>query len=343
VVVGVVGAVTGAFLCAGGWFSPARLTPNAMVDTFERVNGAHEGFRRNHAKGLGVSGWFESNGRAARLSHAVVFRPGRVPVVGRFAIAGGMPDAADGVKSVRSLALAFTLPNGEEWRTGMNALPVFAARTAEAFRDQLLAMAPDPRSGKPDPAKLSAFLATYPESGRAIQRIRSEPPTAGFSDSTYRSLNAFVLTDDAGHTTNVRWALVPDQPKTPPAAAPAGKNFLFDAVISSIHTSPLRFHLVLTLGQPGDPTDDATVEWPSDREQLDSGTVTLDHVESEATSPARSINFDPLVLPSGIAGSDDPLLSARSAAYSVSFRRRQSEPVMPSAVTPAEVQGEAIR
>ena len=46
------------------------------------------------------------------------------------------------------------------------------------------------------------------------------------------------------------------------------------------------------------------------------GTLTLDSVESDDTSPARDINFDPLVLPAGIAPSDDPLLSARSAVYS---------------------------
>jgi catalase len=56
-------------------------------------------------------------------------------------------------------------------------------------------------------------------------------------------------------------------------------------------------------------------------EQVDAGTLTIDHVESDATSPARDINFDPLVLPNGIAASDDPLLSARSAAYSVQPRR----------------------
>jgi catalase len=50
----------------------------------------------------------------------------------------------------------------------------------------------------------------------------------------------------------------------------------------------------------------------------------------------RDINFDPLVLPNGIAGSDDPLLSARSAAYSESFTRRESEHKDPSAVSTAE-------
>src|SRR5438874_12544015 len=73
------------------------------------------------------------------------------------------------------------------------------------------------------------------------------------------------------------------------------------------------------------------------REQVDVGTLTLDRVESDDTSAARDINFDPLVLPAGIAPSDDPLLSARSAVYSQSFTRRAGETRQPSPVTPAEV------
>jgi catalase len=99
----------------------------------------------------------------------------------------------------------------------------------------------------------------------------------------------------------------------------------------------LQWHLIVTIGKPEDPTNDATVAWPEAREQVDVGTVTLDHIESEETSPARDINFDPLVLPTGMAPSDDPLLSARSAIYSQSFTRRAGETKTPSAVTPAEV------
>ena len=88
----------------------------------------------------------------------------------------------------------------------------------------------------------------------------------------------------------------------------------------------------MTVGQPGDPTDDATLPWPADREQVDVGTLTIDHIESEAPGNCRDINFDPLVLPAGIEPSDDPLLSARSAAYATSFTRRAGEPKTPSAV-----------
>jgi catalase len=94
---------------------------------------------------------------------------------------------------------------------------------------------------------------------------------------------------------------------------------------------------MLTVGQPEDPTADASLQWPPDRREIDAGTLTINSIESDDNSPARNITFDPLVLPHGIDPSDDPLLSARSAAYSVSFRRREAEQKSPSAVSAAEV------
>ena len=41
---------------------------------------------------------------------------------------------------------------------------------------------------------------------------------------------------------------------------------------------PLQWHLIVTVGQPGDPTDDATIPWPSDRQQVDVGTLTIDQM-----------------------------------------------------------------
>jgi catalase len=337
-VAAIVLGVGGAFLYVGGWLSPHKLTQSRFIDTFQQVNGPHPGFRRNHAKGVGVSGTFESNGQGARLSRAVVFRPGRVPVVGRFSLAGGMPYQTDALRAIRGMGLQFLLPDGEEWRTAMTNVPVFTVHTPEAFREQLIAMEADPKTGKPDPAKVKAFLDRHPESARATQTIQAQTPSSGFDDSTYNSLNAFWLVDAAGQSMPVRWSMVPAQPLAPIAPPLQGDaNFLFDALIGRLHRQSLQWRLILTIGQPGDPTDDATVAWPEDREKLDVGTLTIDSIEAEATSPARTINFDPLILPDGIVGSDDPLLSARSAAYSVSFTRRVGEPVPQSAITPAEV------
>jgi catalase len=130
--------------------------------------------------------------------------------------------------------------------------------------------------------------------------------------------------------------MVPSQPFTPLATtAPANgdPNYLFDELIAEVQRNPLQWHLMITIGQSGDPTNDATIPWPPDRQKIDVGTLTIDHIETEDTSPARDINFDPLVLPDGISGSDDPLLSARSAAYAESFRRREGEPKTPSQVS----------
>ena len=270
-----------------------------------------------------------------------VFSVGRVPVIGRFALAGGQPYVADAPHTVRSMAIAFKLPDGEEWRTGMNNIPVFPVNTAQAFHDQLLASALNPATGKPDPARMNAFLADHPETARAMQSIRNHPVSSGFDNSTYNSLNAFLFKTAQGVVVPVRWSMVPLQPFEPIGMADPGRgdaNYLFNALIASIHSHPLRWRLVLTVGRPGDPTKDATIAWPPDRRQIDAGTLTIDRVESEDTSPARDINFDPLVLPDGMAASDDPLLSARSATYSQSFTRREGEHKEPSAVSTAETE-----
>src|SRR5882762_6070881 len=338
-------SMAGAFAYAGGWLSPSRLTQDRMMAAFEDANGTHAGFRRNHAKGVCVTGWFESSGQAAALSKAAVFRPGRIPVVGRFALAGGMPFQTDAPATVRSMALRFLLPGGEEWRTGMNNIPVFPVNSARGFYEQLLASSPDPVTGKSDPARMKAFMAAHPETVQALALIKKRQVTSGFANSTFNSLNAFRFIDAAGASVPVRWSTVPVQPVAASSAAPStagDKNYLFDDMIAQIAQHPQQWRLIVTIGQAGDPTNDATLPWPEGRRQIDAGTVTIDRVSSEDSGRCTAINYDPLVLPSGIEPSDDPLLSARSAAYARSFTLRAEEEheKPPSAVTAQEVQGE---
>jgi catalase len=329
------GIVAG-FAYLNGWRTPGDLTPAAFADEFQRVDGVHPGFRRNHAKGVCVTGYFDSNGAGERLSRASVFRAGRVAVIGRFSLSGGNPEISDKPTVVRGLGLLFYLPGDEQWRTAMVNLPVFPFKTPKAFYDHMVAAEPDPATGKPDPAKLKAFVASHPATARALAIIGSQPPSSGFENSTFRGLDAFRFINRNGDNTPVRWMFTPLPPMAP-AGVRDGKNYLFDTLIERMHKGPLQWHLIIIVGQPGDPTNDATLPWPADREQVDVGTLTLDTIESEETSPARDINFDPLVLPTGMAPSDDPLLSARSAVYSQSFTRRAGEAKSPSAITPSDV------
>ena len=66
---------------------------------------------------------------------------------------------------------------------------------------------------------------------------------------------------------------------------------------------------------------------------LDELLIDLNRASAEENGPCRNITFDPLILPSGISPSDDPLLPARSGVYAVSLTRRDGEPVDPSAAS----------
>ena len=182
-------------------------------------------------------------------------------------------------------------------------------------------------------------MASHPEFVRAAKIIQSHEVSSDFDNSAFNGLTAFRFIIAAGVLTPVRWSMVSVDAFKPgdatQSAAPE-KSYLFDDLIARIHVAPVQWRLILTVGQPRDPTDDATIPWPEDREHVDAGTLTLDEVEAEAPGNCRDINFDPLVLPVGIAPSDDPLLSARSAVYSQSFTRRAGERKGPSAITPSD-------
>ena len=337
-VAGVAAVDVGGFAYAGGWLRPDALTPPRFADRFEHVFGRHDGFRRNHAKGLSATGSFTSTGAGAAICRATVFQPGSVPVIGRFSLGGGLPDQSDKPDTVRGLGLLVQTPNGQQWRTAMVSFPVFTDRTPEGFYERLLASKPVPATGKPDPQKMATFLERHPETVAAMKIIKQSPPSAGFADSAFHGLNAFYFTNGAGASVPVRWSLVPQQASgqaAPPASV--GKDYLFDDLIHAVAQRPLIWKLVLTIGEPGDPTNDATKPWPQSRRSIDAGTLTITAVQTEEAGNARDINFDPTVLPDGITVSDDPLLAARSAVYARSFTRRAEEPKSPSEVNVRQV------
>ena len=316
------------------------LTPDRFTDGFEEVFGKHPGARRNHPKGVGVTGYFDSNGQGERISYALAFHPGRMPVIGRFSFGGGLPNVADAPDLPRGLGLQFTQPDGELWRTSMIDLPIFLFSTPEAFYEQMLASKPDPKTGQPDPALMQDFANRHPEFQRVMALIQSQPVPSGFANTTFFGLNAFLFTNSDYVTVPVRWKFVPEKPFAPADMTPKKphKNYLFHDLIADIHEQPLRWRLILVVGQSGDPTHDSTIPWPANREQIDAGTLVLDHIESDDTALATDIPFNPLVLPAGIAPSDDPILTARGAVYVREYARRKNEVREPSAVSPSEVE-----
>jgi catalase len=327
--IGVVAAgAAAAFIYTGGWLSPDGLTPEQIVNVLNDRGGNPIGHRRNHVKGVCFTGTLDASGAGTRLSAAPMFAAGRYPVIGRFAIAVGNPMAPDTAGRVRSMAIDVITPDGQEWRSGMNDSPVFAVSTPQGFYDLAVAADIVPATGKPDPVAMQRFAAAHPESAAFSQWARTAPWTASFADQTYNSLNAFRFVDAQGISRAVRWSMQSDT--APHAVAPEdlarlGPDFLAQDLKQRLSQGPLRWHLVVTVAAPGDPTNDATKAWPAEREHVDVGTLVVDRAQDEADGPCRDINYDPLILPAGIWPSDDPLPPARSSAYGNAFDRRSAE------------------
>ena len=322
---GVVAIFVGAFYYVNGTLDAQRLRPKSFINALEQNNGVHPGYRRNHAKGMCVVGYFQSSGAAQALSSAQVFGAGRTPVVGRFALPSGNPYAPDSSVPIRSFALQFTQANGQQWRTGMNSMPVFAVGTPEAFYQMLQAGAPDPATGKPKPGAMPAFFAAHPETGAFLQWVKTARPSASFATESYNGINAFYLVNAAGQRQAVRWGVVPLAQDAAGATAPADADYLERDLAQRLAAGPLQWQFNLTLAEAGDPLNDASKAWPAGRTVVNAGTLVLEKTEPQNNGECRDINYDPLILPSGIEGSDDPLLAARSAAYASSYVRRTSE------------------
>ncbi|MBA3939956.1 MAG: catalase [Sphingopyxis sp.] len=323
------------FAWAGGWIGPARIGGGTIANALEYNAGKHDGYRRAHAKGVCVTGTFDASGGAATLSRAGVFVRGRYPVIGRFSTGGGNPFATDGRNVFHAMALQLTGPDGQVWRMAMDHTPIFPVATLDAFIALQRASRPDPATGKPDPALMKAYLAQHPETKVYQDYIAAAPLPDSFANGTYYSINAFRFIDRAGASHAVRWAFEPEAAfgaldKAKLADLPA--DYLFTDLGARLAKGPLRWRMTVTVAAPGDVTNDATAAWPAGRQKVGAGTLTLSAAEPEETGACRDITFDPTILPDGVALSDDPLLPARSAAYSSSFQRRALETPGPSAV-----------
>ena len=326
-ILAVTGAFAGAFAYTSGILTPDRLDVVRLTDALEASGSLHPGYRRVHAKGVCFSGRFVGSASAASVSKAAVFDAGVVPVIGRFAHGTPDPNAPDFSNDVRSMALRLRSPTGEEWRTGMNNTPGLPVSDTRAFYEQLVAARPDPRTGKPDPAKMAAFLSDHPETEAYLAKAKDKPLASGFANDTYNSVNSFTFVDAEGNRRLVRWTMRPRSPfvtLSPEARARKSPNYAFEEVAADVGAGPLRWRLIATLAGEGDRPRAAEL-WPATHRTVDMGELTIDRIEDEASGNCRDLNFDPLVLPAGIEPSDDPLLYARSAAYSESIRRRAGE------------------
>jgi catalase len=318
-------AAAAALLGAPAW---SQVDPNKMVDTFERVGGKFEGFRRSGAKGVCAMGEFVGSADGRALSVASAFSGQPVPVVVRFSVGGGNPKAPDNARSQRNMALQFNLPGGETWQMGNISAPVFGAATPEQFLGRLESLVPDPETKRPNPEKVKAFADANPEVLLQGKHFASQPVPASFAKVNYWGVHGFGFVDASGRKQVGKWIFEPvggTQGLSDDEAKAKGPDFLFDDLRQRVAAGGVAFDFNLQLAQPGDRIDSAVVPLPDDRKKVSLGRLTIQSVAADATGPCLAITYNPVVLPKGVEPSADPMLAARAAPYAISLGRRLVE------------------
>jgi catalase len=299
-----------------------QTTPQEVMSALQGVFGTHPGMRKNHAKGLCATGFFVGMPETQQYSRSGIFSGAEIPVVARFSLGGGDPDIADTEKQPHGLGIEYRLPDGAKQHMTMINVPMFLTKVPKGFLDLMLALKPDPATGKPDPAALKAYGEKYPESAAFTKYVGEHNPTPSYANTPFFSIHTFKFIGKDDKVTLVKWRFEPedgekvltdDQAKTMP------HDFLQQALIDRVKQGPAKWDMIVTLGEPGDPETDATKLWPAGRKEFKAGTLTITAAMPQDGAECKSINYDPLVMADGIAPTDDPGLLFRSPAYAASF------------------------
>jgi catalase len=303
-------------------------TAEEVVDAFAAALGPIRTHRPSHPKGTCAAGHFTATPEGTRLSVAPTFSGQRVNALIRFAVAGANPRASDTARSTRGLSIRFETPAGDIFEMANISAPVFGAPTPRALVDGLLARAPDPATGQPNPqraAAYAAFVAANPNVGNQGRYLAANNPPASWATTPYWGVNTFLFRGRDGQVRPARWVFEPRagvSRLTAEQMQSLGTDFLADEIRRRVAAGPVEFDMVLQFPGQGDDLLNPTVAWPDDRPRAVVGRLVVTSVEAGPGGPCDPISFMILDQAPGIEMSDDPTLQARAAAYAVSLTRR---------------------
>ena len=303
----------------------ARPVIAQIVDTMTKLAGPHPGYRPVHAKGIVCSGGFRASSDARRMTRAPHMQGGTVPVTARFANSSGNPDVHDGAPSVRSLAVKFQLADGKNTDILANSVEGFPVRTPEEFLELLRAQLPDPATGKPVPDAVPRFMGSHPAARAFVERLTKVPVPASYAQAPYHAEHAFRFAAADGSSRFGRYHLLPEAGESYLSPDDGGKrnpSFLREELEGRLRGGPVTFRLVLQVAEANDPTDDVTALWPAERPRVELGRLEITAISPTSAADERRLIFDPTNRTDGIDLSGDPILLARSEAYSISYDQR---------------------
>nr|WP_299907041.1 catalase family peroxidase [Sphingomonas bacterium] len=299
-----------------------------VIDALEGAYGHQTGLRRNHTKGVGALGHFIGNPEGARYSRSALFSGKKIEVIARFSIAGGDPKVSDKDVSPRGIGLEFRLPGGELHHMTMLHTPMFFAMLPQTFLDKFVALKLDPATGKANQAVFKRFLATHHDNDSQFAFLHADNPPPSYTNCAFFGIHTFRFRDAADKETMVRFRFQPHDGVKHLAGeeiATLTDDFLIPALNERAQDGPVKWDMIVSVGEPADAVDDPTILWPPERHEFNAGTLVLDTITPDPRAGSYKTNFDPLMLSDGIAASNDPILLFRSPSYAISHERRLRE------------------
>jgi catalase len=304
---------------------PEKVTAAQFIDIFEKLGGKYPGFRKAHAKGVCATADFTPAQDSKYFSKADLFSQTTLPAVVRFSIGSANPSSDERIPGVRGMAVQIKTPNGRVHTIAGNSSPVFTGKDPETFFGFLQSLAPD-ETGKPNPARIGAYIAANPSVQAAAMWSRTTPAPASFANTPYFGLHTFFYQDKSAEKIKYRWHITPDLGNVGLSAEEAAalpSEFLADKLAAQMADpdTTVSFTLTATIGEESDTNTDPSMLWPEEREQVLMGKITLTEVGGKACD---GLNFDPNLLSAGFTPSEDRVLRMRSPAYGISFGKRLS-------------------
>ena len=299
-------------------------SPEQLVDALNGVFGKQkQDIRAVHAKGSDLEGIFRPSPEASSVSKAPHLQSKSVPITVRFSdFAGvGAISDTDPMASPRGMSIKFHLPDGTDTDIVSHSYNGFPSATADEFRNLFIALGTSgPGVAKPTP--LDQFLSTHPIAKKFLES--QIPPPISFATVSYFGVNTFKFTSAEGKVTFGRYQIRPeagDHSLTQDEIAKADPNYLSQEIKQRTANGPVIFKLLLQIAEQGDDLDNPSVAWPDSRTRIELGTIEITKPVDSNADAERTLLFLPGALPAGIEP-EDPMIRARSAAYSVSFDRR---------------------
>jgi len=290
--------------------------PNEIVASFEQAFEIDPEPLIKRVDSFCAAGEFTGTTEAAALSRSALFTRVPVPVVARFS--GTRDD-----RNVRELELEFGLRGGGVHHMAMLNTPVFGTADPVTFEEMLVAVKPDPYTGKPDPLRLREFLAAHPDAFTQRNLLTAFGSPSNYAATAYFSIHTFRFIDSDGRTHFVRWRFEPkdnrDGTMSRLEPAETTEDSVEERLITRLARSPVRWDMIVSLGEPEDTTDNASIAWPEDRMHLEAGTLTITRAMPGSAPECGERRFDPLIVADGIAPTDDPVLLFRSPTYRLAF------------------------